>query len=213
MSASKLRLGVRISIAAGIAALLYFLPLFRIVPLEQAESKAADFQPVAFVEKFWVERLIPGATQAVEASKLIAEIEEDRQSARETYGRSLGLSKTYFYFLSGTGRVVSVEEKSVGLSIEDGATHAQVWLETGIIFGNAVRDGTGLLDVNDFTNSQDFNAISTEINRRIETDVLPKIRQIATVGSTIRFMGCAQISDEDTDLSPLRVVPIIGEAP
>ena len=31
-------------------------------------------------------------------------------------------------------------------------------IETGHIFGNAVRDGTGLLDVNDYPNSQEFNA-------------------------------------------------------
>jgi predicted lipoprotein len=213
---SKHRWSIRIAIAVGIAVLLYFLPLFRIVPLGQAKqgnSKSANFDAVTFVDKFWTEQLIPGASKAVEVSKLIAEIQQDRQVARDAHGRSLGLSDTYFYFLSGTGRVVSVEKNGVGLSIEDGKTQVQVLLETGILFGNAVRDGTGFLDVDDFQNSQDFNAISTEINRRIETDVLPKLREAATVGSTIRFVGCAQITDEDTDLSPLRVVPFIGEAP
>ena len=209
------RWGIRMAIAAAIAGLLYFLPLFRIVPLNQAEqlatSKATGFEPASFVEKFWTEHLVPAATKAVEASKLIGEIRLDHRSARKTYGRSLGLSDTYFYFLAGTGSVVSVEENSLGLSIEEGVTHVQVWLETGIIFGNAVRDGTGLLDVNEFTNSQDFNAISTEINRRIETDVLPTLRKNATVGTTIRFAGCAQVTDELTDLSPLRVVPFIGK--
>ena len=215
MSARKRRWCVRLAIAAGIAVLLYFLPLFRIVPLDQAEHNkslnAANFEPVMFVEEFWREQLIPSATKAVEVSKLLAQIQQDRQSARATYGRSLGLSDTYFYFLSGTGRVVSVDENSVGLSIEDGTTHARVLLQTGIIFGNAVRDGTGLLDVNDFTNTQDFNAISTEINRRIEQDVLPTLRETATLGATIRFVGCAQIADEDADLNPLQVVPFIGE--
>ena len=195
--------------------LLYFQPLFRVVPLQQAEqqgtSKSAGFEPNAFVEKFWDQRLIPAARGAVEARKLLEEIKQDHQATRDAHGRSLGLSDTYFYFLSGTGRVVSVEKSVVGLSIDDGSTQVQVLLETGLLFGNAVRDGTGLLDVNDFANSQDFNAISTEINRRIEIDVLPKLREKATLGSTVRFVGCAQISDEETDLSPLRVVPYVGE--
>ena len=145
---------------------------------------------------------------------MLDEIKQDQQAARKAYGHSLGLSDTYSYFLSGTGRVVSVEKNAVGLSIDDDSTQVQVLLETGLLFGNAVRDGTGLLDVNDFANSQDFNAISTEINRRIESDVvLPKLRQQATVGSTIRFVGCAQITDAQTDLMPLRVVPFIGETP
>ena len=195
--------------------LLYFLPLFRIVPLGQAEQrgnlKSAEFEATTFVGTFWNEQLIPGASKAVEVSKLIGAIEQDHQAARGAHGRSLGLSGTYFYFLSGTGQVISVEKNTVGLSIDDDSTQAEVLLETGLIFGNAVRDGTGLLDVNDFANSQDFNAISTELNRRIETDVLPKLREKATVGSTIRFVGCAQITDEGTDLSPLRVVPFIGQ--
>ena len=196
--------------------LLYFLPLFHIVPLGQAEqqgnSKSAEFEPIAFVEGFWNQQLLPSVSKAVEVSKLIAEIKQDRQAARDAHGRSLGLSDTYFYFLSGTGRVVSVEKNTVGLSIDDDSTQVQVLLETGLLFGNAVRDGTGLLDVNDFANSQEFNAISTEINRRIETDVLPELRRKATIGSTIRFAGCAQITNEETDLSPLRVVPFIGDA-
>ena len=85
-------------------------------------------------------------------------------------------------------------------------------MESGILFGNTVRDGTGLLDVNEFQNTQDFNAISTELNRRIEADVLPTLREIATSGTEIEFSGCAQVSDESTDLNPLRVVPFFVEA-
>jgi len=122
--------------------LLYFLPLFRIVPLGQAEqqgkSTSAKFEAVTFVGTFWNEQLIPGAGKAVDVSKLIAEIKQDHQAARDAHGRSLGLSETYFYFLSGTGRVVSVEKNTVGLSIDD-SSQVQVMLETGLLFGNAVR--------------------------------------------------------------------------
>lgn len=209
---------VRIAIAVGTAVLLYFLPLFRIVPLgqeraeQQGTATAAKFDPVAFVESFWTERLIPSSSKAVDATALIAAIKQDSKAARDKYGRSLGLSDTYLYCLSGTGRVVSVGKNSIGLSVGNSDSQTDVRLETGILFGNAVRDGSGLLDVNDFTNSQDFNAISTEINRRIEAQVLPKLRDAATVGKTIRFVGCAQITDEGTDLSPLRVVPFAAEA-
>ncbi len=165
------------------------------------------------MESFWTEKLIPSTSKAVDAAELIAATEQDRKAAREQYGRSLGLSDTYFYCLSGTGRVVSVDKNSIGLSLGDSDSQTDVLLETGILFGNAVRDGSGLLDVNDFTNSQDFNAISTEINRRIEAEVLPKLRDVATVGKTIRFVGCAQITDEKTDLNPLQVVPFVAEAP
>jgi predicted lipoprotein len=199
--------------ALGLSVLLYFFPLFHVVPFAQTEKRTADasFDPVAFVDRFWNDRLITGAAGAVDAPELVAAIGRDRESARRTYGRSVGLGSVYYYFVKGTGRIVSVEKDSVGLSLGAEQPLVQVSLATGNIFGNAVRDGTGLLDVNDFANSQDFNALSSEINRRIEEQVLPAFRERAAVGARVRFVGCAEIIDEEMDLHPLRVVPIVAE--
>ena len=217
MNSSKQRWVIRGTIAAACVGALWFWPLFHIVPLEQAkqESLAADaeyFDPAVLVEKFCFEQLILSETRAVDAQKLIAAIQEDHAKARKTHGRSVGLSSAYYYFISGTGRVARVERNAVALVIRQDADDAEVLLETGPVFGNAVRDGTGLLDVNDYANSQDFNRISSEINRRIEAQVLPTLREDAEVGVTVRFVGCVQVTDETTDLSPLRVVPFIVEA-
>jgi predicted lipoprotein len=122
----------------------------------------------------------------------------------------VGLGSVYYYFIKGTGRIVSVEKDFVGLSLRDDQPAVQISLATGNIFGNAVRDGTGLLDVNEFANSQDFNAVSSEINRRIEEQVLPDLRQRAAIGAGVRFVGCVEIIEE-TDLRPLRIVPFIVE--
>ena len=121
MNPSKQRWVIRGTIAAAcVAVLLWFWPLFHIVPLEQAkqESLAAEaesFDPAAFVEKFWFEQLILSETRAVDAQKLIAAIQEDHAKARKTHGRSVGLSSAYYYFISGTGRVARVERNAVAL--------------------------------------------------------------------------------------------------
>ena len=215
MTRGRRRLIIGATVAAGTAVLLYFLPLFHVVPLDQAGQRAADaaFDPAAFVDRFWTERLIPGATQAVDAAELVTAIGQDRYSARRAHGRSVGVGGAYYYFVGGTGRVISVEQDSVRLSLRDGRPLLQVSLEAGKIFGNAVRDGTGLLSINDFPNSQDFNALSSEINLRIEQQVLPALRKQARVGATVRFVGCAEIVDEDPDLDPLRIVPFLVETP
>jgi predicted lipoprotein len=209
------RLIIGITAAAGAAAWLHFLPLFRIVPLDVAGQRVAGaaFDPAAFVDRFWTERLIPGAGGAVDAAELITALQRDRSTARQTYGRRVGLGSVYYFFVAGSGRVVSVDRNSVGLVVHDDRAEVQVALQTGPLFGNAVRDGTGLLDVNDFPKSQDFNALSAEINCRIERHVLPDLRHRATVGVWIRFVGCAEIMDEDADLHPLRIVPFLVEAP
>jgi predicted lipoprotein len=201
------------AVAAGMAVLVYFFPLFHVVPLSESgpDSNEAAFDASAFVDQFWTERLVPGTVRAVDAAELIAAIERDRETARKKYGRSVGLGSAFYYFVRGTGRVVSVEKNSVGLSLHADQSTVQVSLQTGNIFGNAVRDGTGLLDVNNFANSQDFNALSSEINRRIEERVLPALRKRAAVGDQVRFIGCAEIMDEETDLHPLQIVPVVAE--
>src|SRR5262245_36526260 len=116
------RLIIGATLAAGIAVLLYFVPLFHIVPLNQAGPPGANagFDPVPFVDRFWTERLLPAASQAVDAAQLIAAVQQDPKAARRAHGHSAGLGSTSCYLVSGTGRVASVEKDSVGLSLVDG---------------------------------------------------------------------------------------------
>ena len=197
----------------ALALLLWLVPPFHVVPLRAARQQSAEaaFHAAAFVERLWSERLLKSASQGVDAAKLLAELQKDPKAAREKYGRMVGLSSTCYYYVSGTGRVVAVTNSSISLALGDGAAVPDVIVETGNIFGNAVRDGTGLLNVNDFPNSRDFNDISSEINRRIEERVLPSLRAKASVGARVRFAGCAEISSEEIDLHPLRIVPVVAE--
>jgi len=190
-------------------------PLFHSVPLEQAarEKAAATFIPAAFAEKFWSEQLIPASDKAVKAEVLLPAIQVDTVGAKKKYSRSVGVSESYTYFVAGQGKVVSVADDEILLGVTAGSTNAEVSLQTGLLFGNAVRDGSGLLNVSDYPDSQDFNGISEALNHIIETRVQPKLREQAKVGVTISFVGCAEVNDESADLKPLKVVPIEVRAP
>jgi predicted lipoprotein len=196
-----------------LASLCWRFPLFRVVPLAQAakEKAAATFNPAAFAERFWNEQLLTSLHQAVPAEALLPAIQADAIAAKQKYSRSVGVSESYTYFVSGTGRVLAVSDDEISLAVTGGATAAEVSLQVGLIFGNAIRDGTGLLQVSDYPDSQDFNAISEALNHLVETRGLPKLRESAKVGATVRFTGCAEVNDESADLKPLRVVPIRAE--
>lgn len=199
-----------IALFAGVC---WLFPLFHLVPLERAaeQKAAATFNPTEFAERFWSERLLPSLDRAVKAGVLLPMLARDPATARRQYARSLGISDSHTYFLSGEGRVVGVSDSGILLAVTGAATQPAVLLETGLLFGNALRDGTGLLDVNDYPNSQDFNGISAALNHLVETRVLPELRERAKVGSLVRFAGCAEVNDEATDLHPLRVVPLQAE--
>ena len=197
-----------------VASLCWLFPLFHIVPLERAakEKAAATFAPKSFAEKFWNEQLLTSLHKAVKAEVLLPAIQSNAAEAKGKYSHSVGVSESYTYFIAGAGRVLAVSDDEVSLAVTEGGTNAEVSLQTGLLFSNAVRDGTGLLSVNDYPNSQDFNAISESLNRIIEERVLPKLRETAKVGSIISFVGCAEVNDESSDLKPLKVIPVKTEA-
>ena len=196
--------------AAAIAGVCWLVPLFHVVSLKKAEQQksAGVFDATQFAETFWTSRLLPSLDKAVKADVLLPAIQSDAAAAKKKYARSVGLSEGYFYFLSGTGRVVAVSDDGISLAISGGATNAEIVLQTGLVFGDAIRDGTGLLNVNNYPNSQDFNDISAALNHIVETRVAPKLRERAKVGGTISFAGCAEVDDEAADLKPLKVIPI-----
>lgn len=193
-----------------VAGLCWFFPVFHIVPLERVakEKAAATFDPKEFAREFWNEQLLKELDKAVKAEVLLPAIQADAAAAKQKFSRSVGVSESYTYFVSGNGRVVAVSDDEISLAVTKPATNAEVSLQVGLLFGNAVRDGTGLLNVNDYPNSQDFNGISEALNRIIEERVQPKLREEVKVGVIIRFVGCAEVNDEASDLKPLKVVPI-----
>jgi predicted lipoprotein len=203
---------IAIVIAAGVC---WLFPLFHIVTLKTAtaEKAAEKFNATAFAENFWTEKLLPAASKAVSADVLLAAIQANPSNAKTNYSRSVGLSDSYFYFVSGTGRMVAFSNDEVLLAVTDGSTNAEISLHMGLIFGNALRDGTGLLNASDYPNSQDFNDISEALNHIAETRVWPKLLEQAKIDirlgvKQITFVGCVEVDDETTDLKPLKVIPI-----
>jgi predicted lipoprotein len=193
--------------------LCFLVPPFHIIPLSTAgpQSIATTFNASAFVEKLWTDQFVKITNKATDAATLLTELKRDPKTTREKYSRTLGLGSTYYYLVSGTGRVVAVEKDSVSLAVGLDNSTPDIRIETGHIFGNAVRDGTGVVNVNDFPNSRDFNDISSEINRRIEERVLPALRLRATIGAMLHFSGCAEVAAEETEFRSLTVVPISAE--
>lgn len=196
-----------------LAGLCWLFPLFKVVPLDRAakEKAAATFNPTEFAAKFWNEQLLRSLDNAVKTEVLLPAIQANPAEAKRRFSRSVGVSESYTYFVSGKGRVLALSEDEIAVAVTEGATDAEVSLQVGLLFGNAVRDGTGLLNVSDYPNSQDFNGLSEALNRLIEERVQPPLRAQAKVGAVVRFVGIAEVNDETTDLKPLQVVPIHAE--
>ena len=187
----------------------WLCPPFRIVPLSRAqqEQMRGAFDAPAFARSFWDQRLLPATARAVPVAELLTGLAQDPAAARQRFGRALGLTSAVCFFVRGSGRIAAIDKEGIGIVLDNVPAGTGVRLSTGLLFGNTVRDATGLLDVNDFPNSQDFNAISAELNHLVENQVLPALRSHAAVGKRIRFAGGVEL-DEGPAPKILPVIPV-----
>jgi len=194
------------------AALCWLFPPFHVVPLQQARQQQAAFDAAAFATVFWEKQLLPASERATPVSEFLAMLARDPDAARKRFGRSPGLSSAVYFFVKGSGQVVDIEKETVQIALDASEAKARIGLSTGLLFGNTVRDGCGLLNVSDFPNSQDFNDLSTELNRLAETRVFPELRQRAVIGKPVRFTGCIELT-EGPPPNLVAIIPIKIEWP
>lgn len=203
-------------LAAGVA-LFWIFPPFRIGPLTAPEvagvesSKAGTFDPAAAAERIWQTDLPAAAVRAVELAVLAPALQADPRAARARFARATGLGTAY-YFVRGRGRVVSRDRNHVRVEPAGGAGGV-VALRIGPVFGNTVRDGCGLLDVNSFPGLAEFNALAAALNSLVEQNVLPVLRDRAVIGAEVQFSGCAEAPDSagGTDEPLLLLIPVQAE--
>ncbi len=193
---------------------LYFWPLFRIRRIDNRTSgggNASGLDPSikhtagALLEAFWNEQLPEATKSATKVEELFALASTDAQAARKKYGREVGLGGPTYFFVRGTGTIESVDEDQCRLRLQDRAQ--RIVLVLGVLSGNAVRDATGLIRVESFPNSQDFNNVSAELNRRCEASVIEPIRSQLVVGALVDFVGCGKVSEGDS-WDALELIPV-----
>lgn len=202
---------VSILVGIGLLALLFwFFPAFHVVSLQQAQAEKAKgvFNAADYAAEFWRTRLPPALKQAADAQTVLDALGKDAKVAATMYGRTVGISDTAYYFMRGTGTVVSVEAKGIGVTLHGPDGKPDLLIKTGLLSGNTVRDATGLVNASEFPNSQNFNDISTELNRIVESQILPSLKTNAAPGRKLSFAVCAEISEDESGDRPLKVIPV-----
>jgi predicted lipoprotein len=191
----------------------WFLPLFHIRPLgggateagkrSATPRKSGPADPSAYVSDFWDGPLRTGEA-GTEITRLWDAFDEDTSKARIQYGRQAGLGGAWYFCVRGQGKVETVEKNRVVLRIANSPRRA--CLELGVVVDNTVREAVGV-KASDFANSQNFNAISSELNGRVEQEVIAPNRPLLKPGVVVEFVGCAKIGGK-SDLDPLCLIPI-----
>jgi predicted lipoprotein len=201
-------------VLASIVLMSYFVPLFHVVSLSETQQKnsATEFDAAQYANTFWQGPLLAASQDAVDATALLQALNENTTEAAERYGHRLGLSSKSSYLVSGEGIITAIENYQIHIALAED-TAPNIIIDTGPVFGNAIRDGSGLLNVGDFSNTQEFNAVSAAINMRVENEILPYLEANAVSGKTVWFAGGVELAQSSKAPETLTLVPIKVEFP
>jgi predicted lipoprotein len=202
---------------------------FTVVRIEDVEkaAKSEAFDPPAYVDSIWDSKLIPAFEQkAVELSKILTEIQPDTDGTapKETL---VGIAKKYglitvgeahAYMVKGSGKIVGVNaETSLGtveVVLDDYSGPIKVLLYIGTRIPSdetSVRDAVGFISFGDFKEQTEYGKVTSEINKRVLTQVLGSLDKSNLMGKTISFQGAFTIRTFNLiqiDLKEIKVVPI-----
>ncbi|MGF7016520.1 putative lipoprotein [Lachnospiraceae bacterium PF1-21] len=167
----------------------------------------SEFNAGDNVAEFWEAEALPELKdEAVDLSEFLKEAAGDLNSLADKYGTySMGDSGELSYTVKGTATVEAVDTQSkagtmvLKLDGYDGSEEVKIQIGT-VIKGSSVRDSLSFIKFGDYTNQQDYAAVSQSINDIILQDVINPEKAEEMVGKDIGFLGCFTVNDNGTVL-------------
>lgn len=141
--------------------------------------------------------------KAVNLPDFLTEADGNLSSLVDKYGKySMGTSGTISYAVKGTGVVEEVnQEKKAGFIVVklDGYDGDEIIkIQIGSIYkGSSTRDTLDIIDFGDYTNQQEWAAISQELHTAIDTNVIQPADPANLTGKTIEFTGTFTVDGND----------------
>jgi predicted lipoprotein len=197
--------GILIGIIVLVAFAGYNSVYFGKLDVKKQKDLVKNFNPKELVDYFWQNQLAGILKDAISLETFDSLLKVNPAFLAKQYGKTVGISSSYCILVKGEGAVVN---KKDGIFSVEKEPNAEYTLMEKYIFCNTARDATGYFRVDDFRNTMDFNAVSTELNARIVRDVLGKMSHMPC-GTKIRFVGAVEINTESIaqkfDIVPLKL--------
>jgi predicted lipoprotein len=164
------------------------------------------FDAAAFSKKLFTGQL-PGRIQtAVPLDTLLQALQANANTAFDKYTNALAIGNIRYSLVQASGRVVAIKDDEV--IVQAGAVPVTVHLATEFIYGNAIRDASGLVNVKDFVNTTDLNNISDSLNKQVRELVLPPFKSSVGVKDSVWFAGALELNKEHVHVQEPEVIPV-----
>jgi hypothetical protein len=173
----------------------------------RAASSSNTFDAPAYARNFY-SKLNPGLDSAVHLNKLIILLQTSPGKAFDDYSHALTIGNIRYFMVQGEALISSIDEDAIMLMPTDSTAKTVIKLATEFVYGNAIRDASGLVMLNEFSNTADFNKVSEEINKIVRREVLPAFKEKAKKGSVVKFSGALELNRSHLDLDSIEIIPV-----
>lgn len=175
---------------------------------EKKASANKEFDAKSYARKYFESKLLPALNNAVDINSLRAMLLADINKTFDTHSHALGIGNVKYFLIKGEGEITGINENDVTILVKaDSAQHAYT-IATEFVYGNALRDASGLISLNEFNSTMDINNVSEETNKIVRNEVLPPFKKTIKKGDVVQFFGAIELNKEHLDVENIEIIPI-----
>ncbi|MET0297768.1 MAG: DUF2291 domain-containing protein [Microbacterium sp.] len=181
----------------------------KFVSIEDAEAAASggQFDPVDYADERFDSEIVPQIEdEAIDLATLLQDLEGGEDES--LFGNTPGAGSAFSFPVEFTGVAGAPAGSILPITVEGVPEGITVQVQIGpALNGTALRDVTGTVSFNEFTNQLEFQEVATEFNNRVRDGALSGVDPTQLEGATVHVVGAF------TRVNPalVSVVPIVFE--
>jgi predicted lipoprotein len=187
--------------------LCYHAVYFKKLDEVKKEAVVTKFDASKFAAKYYKE-VLPPAAKSVEYNALLSQLKTNPEKAFADHSNALGIGNIKYFLVQGKGKIRSLNESSITVVIKSDSAESTADIATEFVYGNAIRDASGLIKLKEFSNTADLNNVSSEVNRIVREKVLPPFLAKAKAGDAISFSGAIELNKKYLNTHGIEIIPI-----
>jgi len=136
-----------------------------------------------------------------EEASFLAAINQDFPKAKQRWGNRLGIGESAYFLVKGRSQITSLTDGQIQLA--SGSI-----LDTKYIFGNAVRDASRQVRLEDFHSQKELNGLTAALNTWLRDQKIPAEMKHLKVGDEINYIGAVEVGPLDLPVQSLTIYPV-----
>lgn len=166
------------------------------------------FNAKTYTAALWKNKMPAVIESAMDFDQLLLAIEKDPQQAFEKHTHALAIGNYRYAMVKISGTVITVNEDDFVIETVLVGNKKQIRVTTEFIYGSAIRDASGLIDIKDFTSASDLNAIAESFNETIKKTVVQPFKKSLVTGLKIELVAAVELNKENMVLDQLVLLPV-----